>query len=71
MQDEMICYCSNVSKGKILEAISNGAKSLQDIRNMTGACTLGKCAELSPTKKCCSSKIIEILNQYTPNNQTF
>ena len=63
MQNEIICYCSNVSKGKILEAIANGAKSLQDIRNMTGACTLGKCKELSPTKKCCSSNIIKILKE--------
>ena len=63
MQNEIVCYCSNVSKGKILEAIANGAKSLQDIRDMTGACTLGKCKELSPIKKCCSSNIIKILNE--------
>lgn len=65
MQSEIICYCSNVNREKILEAIANGAKSLQDIRNMTGACTLGKCKELSPTKKCCSSNIIKILNENT------
>ena len=63
MENEIICYCSNVSKGKILEAIANVAKSLQDIRNMTGACTLGKCKELSPTKKCCSTNIIKIINE--------
>ncbi len=65
MQNEIICYCSNVSRGKILEAIANRAKSIQDIRNMTGACTLGKCKELSPTKKCCSANIIKILNENT------
>jgi len=65
VQNEIICYCSNVSKKKILEAIANGGKSLQDIRDMTGACTLGKCKELSPTKKCCSANIIKILNENT------
>ena len=65
MQNEIICYCSNVNREKILEAIANGAKSLQDIRDMTGACTLGKCKELSPTKKCCSTNIIKILNENT------
>lgn len=65
MQNEIICYCSNVSREKILGAMANGAKSLQDIREMTGACTLGKCKELSPTKKCCSSNIIKILNENT------
>jgi len=63
MTDEIICYCSNVSKNKILEAIKNGAKSLQDIRDATGACTVGRCKELSPRKKCCSSEIIKILNE--------
>jgi len=63
MQDEIVCYCSNVSKQKIMEAIEGGAKTLQDIRNMTGACTLSKCKEVSPRKKCCSSDIIKILNQ--------
>jgi len=65
MENGIVCYCSNVSKEKILEAIASGAKSLQDIRNMTGACTLGKCKELSPTKKCCSTNIIKILNENT------
>ena len=63
MQEEIICYCSNVSKSEILKAIIDGAKTLQDIRNMTNACTLGKCKELSPKKKCCSSDIIKILNE--------
>ena len=61
MQDEIVCYCSNVTRQKILEAIKEGAKSLQDIRKMTNACTLGKCKELSPKKMCCSADIIEIL----------
>ena len=65
MENEIICYCSNVSRKRILEAMPNGVKSLQDIRDMTGACTLGKCKELSPTKKCCSASIIKILNENT------
>ena len=63
MQDEIVCFCSNVSKQKILEAIQGGAKSLQDIRDMTGACTLGRCKELSPKKRCCSTDIIKILDE--------
>ena len=62
MQDIIVCYCSNVSKQKILEAIQDGAKTLQDIRDMTSACTLGRCRELSPKKKCCSEDIAKILN---------
>jgi NAD(P)H-nitrite reductase large subunit len=46
--DETVCWCSNVSKETILEAKRNGAVTLDDIRRMTGACTVGRCRELSP-----------------------
>ena len=48
--DEMICYCSNVTRGQIIEALENGAKNLNDIRKMTGACSLRQCKTLSPRK---------------------
>jgi glycerol-3-phosphate dehydrogenase len=44
----MVCWCSRVSKATILEAKRNGAITLDDIRRMTGASTLGRCRELSP-----------------------
>ena len=46
--EEIICYCSNVTKGQIIKAMEQGAKTLNDIRKMTGACTLHRCKELSP-----------------------
>lgn len=46
--DEIVCYCSNVTKGQIRQAMDQGAKSLNDIRKMTGACTLHRCKEFSP-----------------------
>lgn len=61
--NEMICYCSNIRKAEIEAAIERGAKSLQDIRDMTGACTVGRCKELSPRKQCCSGEIMKILKE--------
>ncbi len=55
--DETVCWCSNVSKQSILDAIQNGARSMDDIRRMTGACTVGRCKELSPRGRCCSIEI--------------
>lgn len=46
---EIVCYCSNVTKEQIVDAIYDGAKTLDDIKRMTGACTIGRCKELSPT----------------------
>jgi NAD(P)H-nitrite reductase large subunit len=48
---EMVCYCSNVTKGRIMAAIQEGAHHLEDIKAATGACTAGKCKELSPRKR--------------------
>ena len=61
---EIVCYCSNITKGQILDALDHGAELLNDIRKITGACTLGKCKELSPRGKCCSTIIMEIIEQY-------
>jgi len=60
---EIICYCSNVSRGEIVQAIDNGAKTLDDIRKMTKACTIGRCKEFNPQKKCCAPEIVKILNE--------
>ena len=49
--EEMVCYCSGVTKAQILDAIQAGARSLEQLKASTGACTLGKCAELSPRKR--------------------
>jgi len=62
---KVICYCSNVTEGEIVQAISRGARSLNDIRELTGACTLAKCKEMSPRGTCCSPLIMEILDKYT------
>ena len=66
--EEIICHCSNVTKNQIIEALENGGKTLNDIREMTGACTLGECKERSPKKKCCSPVILEIIEDFQKEN---
>ena len=46
--EEIICYCSNVTKAQIIKAMEQGARTLNDIWKVTGACTLHRCKELSP-----------------------
>lgn len=55
--DELVCWCSGVSKRSILDAIRNGARDMDDIRRMTGACTQGRCKDISPRSRCCSNEI--------------
>lgn len=69
MQDEIICYCSKVTKRQILEAIKNGAVTFKDIQKSTNACTVGNCKEMSPKKICCSRDILDILKKAESNFQ--
>jgi NAD(P)H-nitrite reductase large subunit len=49
--EEMVCYCSGVTRAQILDAIQAGTWSLEQLKAATGACTVAKCAELSPRKR--------------------
>lgn len=61
--DAIVCFCDNVTKRQIFEAIQNGAKTLSEIKAVTGACTSADCKELSPRRRCCSPEIKAILKQ--------
>lgn len=65
--NETVCYCRNVNKMQILAAITvEGARDLEDIKRITGACTGKDCASMNPSGKCCSGDIQEILDLYLP-----
>lgn len=57
-ENEIICYCKNVSRVEIETAIQNGAKSLTDIQQITGACTGNQCKEMNPKGVCCAFDIL-------------
>ena len=57
-----ICYCKNISEAEIIDAINNGAGSLKEVQDKTGACTGNRCKELNPSGECCSGDINKLLN---------
>jgi NAD(P)H-nitrite reductase large subunit len=59
--DEPVCWCGLVSKKRVIDAIRNGAATLDDIRKRTGACTIGRCKEFSPRGRCCSKELMALL----------
>lgn len=61
--DEIICYCGNVRRSAILDAIRCGAKTLKDIREATGAGVGSRCRELNPKGVCCHGDILAILKE--------
>jgi len=63
--DEIVCWCSRVTKKTLLDAIRNGVTELAAIRAATKACTLGQCKEMSPRRRCCSQDIQKLIANHT------
>lgn len=63
--NQIVCYCHNISKETIVTEIKSGNNTLTKIKEATTACTGGNCKELNPSGKCCSSDILELIKLYT------
>lgn len=37
MEDKVVCYCLDLKESDIVEAINNGAKTLEEVQDVTGA----------------------------------
>jgi bacterioferritin-associated ferredoxin len=62
---QYICYCSKVEKPEIVDAIVNkGCKTVSEIVKNTNAMNNSDCIHKSPTGKCCSRQIKDLINEY-------
>ena len=44
--DDIVCNCMSITKGMIKEAVENGATTLEEVMDATGAATIcGACAD--------------------------
>lgn len=62
--DTTVCYCNEVTLGEIKKAVEDGARTLEDIQEVTGACTGNTCEEKNPSGGCCETDIRQILALY-------
>ena len=62
---QTVCFCRQVSKETIVEAIRNGCSTLAHIQDETQACTGNECSKLNPSGECCSGDIQELLEIYS------
>ncbi len=63
--DQIVCYCKNVSKAEIVHAIKQGNTTLKLIQEKTSACTGGNCKQMNPSGACCSADILSLIALYT------
>ncbi len=71
--DKIVCYCANVSKQTIIDAIKAKVNAnnksiaditIADIQNATGAGLGNRCRELNPSGHCCHGDIRELIKIY-------
>lgn len=44
--DKIVCYCQNITNGMIKDAVDNGANTLEEVQEITGAGTVcGSCID--------------------------
>ena len=65
---ELVCYCDHVTKGEIIAAMEQGAKTLSDIKRMTSACTSCNCEQKHPAGRCCARDIAFVMKEYWDAN---
>lgn len=56
-----ICYCSNLTKEEIKNAVENGCKTIDDVQEHTGKNITGKCKTENPTGKCCRNVFLNVI----------
>ena len=62
MKDDIICFCRNVSRADIQEAIEKrGAKSILDIQWTTEACKDHKCGKVHPEGTSCEDEVKKMI----------
>ncbi|MDD2500126.1 MAG: hypothetical protein PHN92_04825 [Geobacter sp.] len=61
--DEIICWCANVTKGTVCDTIANGITTLDGLHTTLGILRGAQCAEKSPRGRCCCQEVVAILAQ--------
>lgn len=59
--DEIICWCANVSKGMVCDAIADGVDTLDKLHEQLGILRGTQCAEKSPRGRCCCQEVVALL----------
>jgi len=62
---EYVCYCNHVTEQDIINAIKDGAKSVKEVIEMTGAMQNSNCEVNNPKGECCYSDIVYVFNKYS------
>lgn len=56
-----ICYCSDLTRGEIKNAVKNRCKTIREVQNFTSKNITGNCEERNPFGKCCKQVFLRTI----------
>lgn len=66
-----ICYCSNLTKQQIVQAVRTGHKTIDAVRQATGALITGRCLTENPTGRCCHKVFQQTIDETAGDQDPF
>lgn len=61
-----ICYCSDLTRGEIKNAVKQGMRTIVDVKRYTQKNIAGFCEERNPLGKCCSKEFLKTISETSP-----
>jgi len=61
--DVPICYCSDLTRGEIKDALRNGCKTIKDVQKYTRKKITGHCETRNPLGKCCRNIFLRTISE--------
>jgi len=58
-----ICYCTDLTRGEIKNAVKNGCESISEVRKFTKKNITGHCEKMNPLGKCCKQVFLRTIKQ--------
>jgi hypothetical protein len=58
-----ICYCSELTRGEIINAVKKGCKTIDDVQEFTKKDITGFCEEKNPLGKCCRNVFLKTISE--------
>lgn len=62
-----LCYCKQVTEEDVLRAIERGAKTVDEVKGMTGIGGGGMCKYTNPSGRCCSRSYTSFIEKALKN----
>ena len=58
-----LCYCKQVTEEDVVEAIRRGARSVEEVEEMTGIGNGGHCLVTNPSGRCCRQHYVKFIGK--------